>query len=133
MYFKVILVKLSYVKNSCFISLASLITGDFAAAAVLITFGVVLGTVSRLQLLIISIIEVVMYALNEFILTEKLEIADAGGSLVIHCFGCYFGIALSWVMRRPLVTDDHPKESSVYQSDLFAMIGKCLFVLHKPF
>ena len=91
----------------------------------LITFGVVLGKVNRLQLLIIAIIEIVMFSVNEFILLEELKIADAGGSLVIHCFGCYFGLALSLVMRRPADTDDNPKEGSVYHSDMFAMIGKC--------
>ena len=66
-----------------------------------------------------------MFAVNEFVLLQKLQIADAGGSLVIHCFGCYFGMALSLVLRRPADTDDHPKEGSTYHSDLFAMIGKC--------
>jgi ammonium transporter Rh len=100
-----------------------LITADFSAAAVLITFGAVLGKVSRLQLLIIAFIEILMFTVNEFILLEELKVADAGGSMVIHCFGAYFGLALSFVLKRPA---DNAKEGSVYHSDIFAMIGKLI-------
>ena len=102
----------------------SLITADFSAAAVLITFGAVLGKVSRLQLLIIAFLEILMFSVNEFILLEELQIADAGGSMVIHCFGAYFGLALSFMLKRPEDTDNNNKEGSVYHSDIFAMIGE---------
>ena len=101
-----------------------MIGGDFSAAAVLITFGALLGKVSRFQLLIVGIIEIAVFAINEFILVEELKISDAGGSLVIHCFGCYFGLGVSLALRKcdEFVTDN-PKEGSVYHSDMFSMIG----------
>ena len=102
----------------------SLVTADFSAAAVLITFGAVLGKVSRLQLLIVAFIEIIMFTVNEFILLEELKIADAGGSMVVHCFGAYFGLALSFMLRRPEDTNNNNKEGSVYHSDIFAMIGE---------
>lgn len=51
-----------------------MITSDFAAGAVLITFGAVLGKVSRLQLLVIGVFEVIFYAINENILVAKLKV-----------------------------------------------------------
>ena len=108
----------------CFCRSYSLITADFSAAAVLITFGAVLGKVSRLQLLVIAFIEIIMFTVNEFILLQELDVADAGGSMVIHCFGAYFGLGLAFVLQRPADTDNNPKEGSVYHSDLFAMIGR---------
>ena len=33
--------------------------------------------------------------LNAWILLSKLEISDIGGSLVIHAFGAYFGLAVA--------------------------------------
>lgn len=113
------------------LDIESLITADFAAASVLITFGVVLGRVSHLQLLVVCIIEILMFTVNEFILLEEFKIADAGGSLVIHCFGCYFGMALSFMLRNN-VANDHPNEGSVYHSDLFAMIGTLFLWIYWP-
>lgn len=106
-----------------FHSLTSLVTAEFAAATVLITYGAVLGKVSRLQLLVIGILEVVFYAINELVAIEFLKFSDAGGSILIHTFGAYFGLALSRVLHNK---DAHgsPKEGSNYHSDLFAMIGK---------
>ena len=101
----------------------SLVTSEFAAATVLITYGAVLGKVSRLQLLVIGVLEVVFYAINELIAVEFLKYADAGGSIIIHTFGAYFGLALSRVLHSKKALDSL-KEESVYHSDLFAMIGK---------
>ena len=51
------------------------------------------------------------------------QISDIGGSLVIHAFGAYFGLGVSMFHWRKALKD-HPKEGSVYHSDLFAMIGE---------
>ena len=59
------------------------------------------------------------------IAVNYLKYADAGGSIVIHTFGAYFGLALSRVLYSK-DSLDNPKEGSVYQSDIFAMIGKIL-------
>ena len=83
-----------------------------------------MGKVSRLQLLVISVIEVVMYAVNEFIVLEELKVADAGGSIIVHIFACYFGMAVTFVLRRPEDTKNNTKEIVVYHSDLFAMTGR---------
>ena len=114
------------------LNISKLITADFSAAAVLITFGVVLGKVSRLQLFVICILEILMFAVNEFILLEELKIADAGGSLVIHCFGCYFGLAVSFMLRNVKINNDNDKEASVYHSDIFAMIGTLFLWMYWP-
>jgi ammonium transporter Rh len=111
----------------------SLITGLFAAAVVLISFGVYMGKVSRIQLLVIMAIEVVMYAVNEFILLEELKVADIGGSMLVHIFACYFGMAVTFVLRRPEDTNNNPKEAPVYHSDLFAMIGNQCIIFYTTF
>uniref|UniRef100_A0A915MLI6 Ammonium transporter AmtB-like domain-containing protein n=1 Tax=Meloidogyne javanica TaxID=6303 RepID=A0A915MLI6_MELJA len=50
-------------------------------------------------------------------------INDAGRSLVVHCFGAYFGLAAAKVCHRQntMVVDDD--ESSGHSSELFAMLG----------
>jgi len=41
---------------------------------VLISFGAVLGKVSAMQLLIMAIIEVVLFQVNQYIVLQKLEV-----------------------------------------------------------
>ena len=110
----------------CVIIPFRLITSDFAAAAVLITFGAVLGKVSRLQLMIIGVLEIIFYALNEKILSHKLHVTDVGGSMVIHAFGAYFGLAVARVISNEDIEEENEKEGSSYNSDLFAMIGRLM-------
>lgn len=51
---------------------------------------------------------------------------DAGGSMTIHTFGAYFGLMVTRILYRPNLDKSKDKNSSVYHSDLFAMIGKHL-------
>jgi len=52
----------------------SIIGAEFAAAAVLISFGAVLGKVSAMQLLVMAIFEVVVYEVNQLIVFDRLEV-----------------------------------------------------------
>jgi len=107
-----------------------LIEGDFAAAAVLITFGGLLGKVSPMQLMFVGMVEVVLYAVN-FELVSKIGTFDVGGSLVIHAFGAYFGLACSYIMTPPTAYG-HAKNGASYNSDLFAMIGTVFLWIYWP-
>ena len=46
---------------------------------------------------------------------------DAGGSTVIHLFGAYFGMAVSYILGRNLPPQQKP--AFTYISNIFAMIG----------
>jgi len=76
-----------------------LILGDFGAGAVLITFGAILGKCSLFQLWVLALIEVIFYCLNEAILMSIFKTVDIGGSMVIHTFGAFFGIAASFFFQ----------------------------------
>lgn len=54
-----------------------------------------------------------------------LEARDAGGSMVIHTFGGYYGLSISWMLYRPNLEQSSNLQGSVYHSDVFAMIGGC--------
>ena len=81
------------------ISVPTLVMGDFCAAAVLITFGVVLGKVSPSQMLFVALSETVFYSLNEAI-GIRLAVSDLGGTMTIHVFAAFFGLALSTIISR---------------------------------
>lgn len=55
---------------------------------------------------------------------EWFQVRDAGGSMVIHTFGAYYGLTISWVLYRPLLSQSNHLQGSVYHSDVFAMIGE---------
>ncbi|XP_053460508.1 ammonium transporter Rh type B isoform X2 [Nycticebus coucang] len=133
------------------VGVESMINADFCAGAVLISLGAVLGKTGPAPLLLATLLEVVLFGINEFVLLRVLgvwrvwaglprgwgvsgpgwgcpppqlhlpQVRDAGGSMTIHTFGAYFGLALSRVLYRPRL--EKSRQGSVYHSDLFAMIG----------
>jgi ammonium transporter Rh len=117
-----------------------LIKGDFAAGAVLITFGGLLGKVNAFQLLWIAVLEITVYGFNEMIGALKFEAVDMGGSIFVHSFGAYFGLACCWALRRHgggnmdkrTAVKDHPKNGSGKTSDMFAMIGTLFLWMFWP-
>ena len=48
--------------------------------------------------------------------------ADVGGSMFIHTFGAYFGLAVARVVYTKDAKDSD-NEGSSYHGDLFSMIG----------
>ncbi|KAG7385776.1 hypothetical protein PHYBOEH_008902 [Phytophthora boehmeriae] len=113
------------------IDVTTLINGDFAAGAVLITFGAVLGKITPTQLLWMTFFELIFYAINEYILIETLHVADPGGSMVIHAFGAFFGLAVSIMLGVPS-EEEQVHNISQYNSDMFAMIGTLFLWMYWP-
>ncbi|XP_063078416.1 ammonium transporter Rh type C 1-like [Engraulis encrasicolus] len=105
------------------IGLESLINADFCIAAVLIALGAVLGKVSPVQLMVMTLLGITLFAVEEYIILSLLHAKDAGGSMVIHTFGAYYGLAISWVLYRPDLGQSKHLMGSTYHSDVFAMIG----------
>ncbi|XP_028910662.1 ammonium transporter Rh type B [Ornithorhynchus anatinus] len=114
------------------VSVQSMINADFAAGAVLISWGAVLGKVSPVQLLLMAIAEVTIFAANEFVVLHLLGARDGGGSMTIHAFGAYFGLIVSRFLYRPQLAKSRHRARSVYHSDLFAMIGSLFLWIFWP-
>ncbi|XP_036388561.1 ammonium transporter Rh type A-like [Megalops cyprinoides] len=105
------------------LGVANLLSAEFACAVVLISFGAVLGKTSPVQLLIMALLEVPVFAATEWAVLKYLRINDAGGSILIHLFACYFGLGVTFVLYRPGVRDGHAKEVTSYQSDILSVMG----------
>jgi ammonium transporter Rh len=78
------------------ITLESLIWGLFAAATAMITYGALLGKCTLQQLLFLTFWEMIFWGLNVAVCTQALQGVDMGGSIIIHAFGCFFGLAASY-------------------------------------
>ncbi|XP_037587817.1 ammonium transporter Rh type B isoform X2 [Cebus imitator] len=114
------------------VGIESMINADFCAGAVLISFGAILGKTGPAQLLLMALLEVVLFGINEFVLLNLLGVRDAGGSMTIHTFGAYFGLVLSRVLYRPQLEKSRHRQGSIYHSDLFAMIGTIFLWIFWP-
>lgn len=116
------------------LDITSFIEADFAAAAVLISFGGVMGKFNTAQLLVLTTIEILFYSPNWTFGTYFLYAQDMGGSMYIHTFGAYFGLACSWVYsyKRSEKLIDHKWNGSNYNSNLFAYIGTVFLWLFWP-
>ncbi|KAJ8269850.1 hypothetical protein GJAV_G00107530 [Gymnothorax javanicus] len=113
-------------------SVLRMINADFSTATVLISFGAVLGKTSPVQLLIMTLIEITIFSLNEHLVAEVLKASDVGASMTIHAYGAYFGLAVARVLYRPGLQNGHENEGSVYHSDVFAMIGTVFLWMFWP-
>ena len=45
----------------------SMVSSEFAAATAMISFGVIIGKASPLQMIVMSLVEIVLYVLNDYI------------------------------------------------------------------
>ncbi|XP_073798469.1 ammonium transporter Rh type C-like 2 isoform X3 [Danio rerio] len=114
------------------IGIEKLINADFCVASCLIAYGAVLGKVSPVQLLVMTLFGITLYAVEEFIILSVLNAKDAGGSMVIHTFGAYYGLSISRVLYRPNLNKSNHMNGSVYHSDVFAMIGTLFLWMFWP-
>ena len=81
------------------------IDGEFSAATLLISYGAVIGRASPVQLVVMALCQSFFYALNKVVIVLGLWAAeDVGGSMTIHMFGAYFGLAVSYVLGPPKAT-----------------------------
>ncbi|XP_034437195.1 rh family, C glycoprotein a [Hippoglossus hippoglossus] len=114
------------------IGVESMINADFCCAGTLIAYGALLGKTSPVQLLVVTLFGVTLFAVEEYIILSLLHCRDAGGSMVIHAFGGYYGLAISWVLYRPHLNQSKSLNGSVYHSDVFAMIGTLFLWMFWP-
>jgi ammonium transporter Rh len=114
------------------LDIKSLITGDFGAGTVLITFGALLGKTNLLEMSIIFIIELIVYSINENIGVSIYKAVDMGGSMYVHTFGAYFGLAVSSVLTRRNKIEKSDLTRSTRESDMFAMIGTLFLWMFWP-
>ena len=113
------------------IKMTTLIDAEFSAATLLITFGALIGRASPLQMMVLALSESVFYAFNKvFLVLGHVGAEDVGGSMTIHMFGAYFGLAVSYALGPPSIGLEHAEGDKV--SDVFALIGTTILWVFWP-
>ena len=113
-----------------------MILAEFAAASLLICAGAVLGRLKMGQYLLLGILFVPFYALNEWIVLNgglgliSGKVVDTGGSIVIHAFGAIFGLGVAASMTT-LKEYDTPIECDD-TSDRYSLLGSMVLWVFWP-
>ncbi len=107
----------------------SFVEALYAVAAILISFGGVIGKLNPFQILLMTILELVFYSFNnQIFLVGSLKLADIGGTIIIHMFGAYFGLAVAYHMGNK----DKVAPVGGYVADVFAFIGTLFLWIYWP-
>ncbi|NXL54504.1 RHBGB protein, partial [Podilymbus podiceps] len=112
-----------FLNGKIYVGAQSMVSADFCTAAILISTGAVLGSVNPVQMLLLTLLGVTLFTLNEYILLRLMGVSDSGGSLTVHTFGAYFGLMVSRILHQPR-TDKRKEQQDVgHQSDAFSAVG----------
>ncbi|KAI6171142.1 Ammonium transporter domain containing protein [Aphelenchoides bicaudatus] len=104
------------------IALRDVAKADYTAAAVLVSYGAVVGKLTPIQYVILALIEAPVSILNEHLVLNILGAGDVGGAIVVHFFGAIFGIVVARIVFQP--QHKHSEhQGSIYHSDIFSFIG----------
>ncbi|GHU83790.1 hypothetical protein AGMMS50284_7830 [Clostridia bacterium] len=116
-------------------AIASVLFAEFAAASALIAMGAVVGKLKSFQYIILGVLIVPFYMLNEWLVTEGAlgftkSFTDTAGSIGIHAVGAYFGLGL--IIATAYAKHRKTPVESDYTSDRFAMLGSMVLWIFWP-
>jgi ammonium transporter Rh len=111
------------------------ILAEFGAASLLIAAGAILGRIKIYQYLILGLVFIPFYALNELIVVDDYfgfvgKVYDTGGSIVIHSFGALFGIAAAISLTKK--QDLEILIESDATSDKYSVLGSMVLWVFWP-
>ena len=117
--------------------ITNLILAEFSAAALLISAGAVLGRLKLHQYLVLGLLFVPFYTINEWIMLDNGfgliplgSLIDTGGSIVIHTFGAIFGLGLIFSLTTKKEFETEVESDSV--SDRFSLLGSMVLWVFWP-
>lgn len=108
------------------VSFANLMNGCSSAAAVLVSFGALVGKVDPLQILTLVLIELPCYCWNKVVFlqmgSEKTPLVQDRGTLLIFLFGSFFGLAAGKTLGVP---EMDWLNRSQRNTELLSLFGTC--------
>uniref|UniRef100_A0A672FHP7 Ammonium transporter Rh type C-like n=1 Tax=Salarias fasciatus TaxID=181472 RepID=A0A672FHP7_SALFA len=114
------------------INLKSLVEAEMCTASALISIGTVLGKTNPVQLILIALLEVTAFILNKWLLQTLLNIQPLSSIMLLHVFGTFFGLMLTWINYRKGSEQRFEKEKFDRKSGLFSMLGTLFLWMFWP-
>jgi ammonium transporter Rh len=116
-------------------TIKGLLFAEFGVAAALIAMGAILGRVKLYQYLIIAVLVIPVYMINEWLVIDgglgiTKGFVDTAGSVSIHAFGAYFGLGLAFALTRK--QDRAKAVGNDPVSNRFSLIGSMILWLFWP-
>ena len=111
------------------------ILAEFGAASLLIAAGALLGRLKMYQYMILGLLFIPFYIINEVIVLEDHfhfvgTIADTGGSIIIHAFGAIFGISAAISLSTKLQRETPIEVDAT--SDRYSLLGSMVLWVFWP-
>lgn len=117
--------------------ITKMILAEFGAASLLIAAGAVLGRLKMPQYLLLGLLFIPFYMLNEWIVLDngfgliaKGGVLDTGGSIVIHAFGAIFGLGVALTMTTKQEFEKTIEADAT--SDRYSMLGSMMLWIFWP-
>ena len=115
------------------LDIEAVILGLFASITLVIAIGVFLGHISTPLYVLVGVLFVPAYMLNEWFLFTALDgVLDSGGSILVHMFAAYWGWGVILTLRNQAVRDE-PMQTSVHSVSFVWLASMLLFVLWPSF
>ncbi|NXM29653.1 RHL protein, partial [Oxyruncus cristatus] len=98
--------------------------------AVVISTGAVLGKTNLVQLIVMTLVELIVFRVSRRINRRYLQVGDHLSLMHVHLFGTYFGLAVASCFPEPSPRLD--KNRSTPKSDLFSVLGSVFLWVFWP-
>ncbi|XP_030073268.1 RH-like protein isoform X2 [Microcaecilia unicolor] len=119
-------------EGSIMINIPSVLIGAMSTVPALISAGALLGKVNPVQLVWMTLVEVTLFTVNRWIISDLLMIEKHTSLMFVHIFGTYFGLAIAWFFYHPLLGKNMEKERSQPMSDMLSMLGSLFLWMFWP-
>ncbi|KAM8914717.1 rh blood group, D antigen [Spinachia spinachia] len=121
-----------YYRGKIRADLRSLVVAEMCAASALISIGAVLGKTNPVHLVLIGLLEVSGFILNEWLLQVLLKVPAENSIMLLHVFGAFFGLTLTFILFRKSSLQPFEKEKFDRQTGLFSMLGSLFLWMFWP-
>jgi ammonium transporter Rh len=114
-----------------------MVLAEFAAASLLICAGALLGRIKMWQYIVLGMLFIPCYKLNEWIvvdgglgLVKPGTVMDTGGSVVIHAFGAIFGLGAMMMLTTKKQFETEIEADAT--SDRYSLLGSMVLWVFWP-
>ncbi|XP_047467607.1 rh blood group, D antigen [Mugil cephalus] len=121
-----------YDTGKIIINLKSLVVAEMCAASALISTGTMLGKMNSVQLVVVALLEVSGFVLNTWALKILLQVQSPDSIMLLHVFGPFFALMLTWMLYRKGSEQRFEKEKLGKKSGLFSMLGAVFLWMFWP-